>query len=77
LCIIYFYFFYEDWVWLVAEKSLNFSSYASAENEFATCDIFGRHELGDVRDDDGSSREEEEEDDSDVESFINLLKPTV
>ena len=74
MCIIYYYFFYEDWLWLVTEKSLNFSSYASGENEFATCGIFGRQELCELRDGGGSRRKEEEGDERDLESFINFAK---
>jgi len=74
VCIIYYYFFYEDCVWLVTEKNLNFSSYTSGENEFATCGIFGRHELCEVRDGGGSSRKEEKGDERDLESFINFAE---
>jgi len=59
---------------LVTEKSLNFNSYASGENEFATCGIFGRHEVCEVRDGGGSSRKEEEGDESDLESFIKFAE---
>jgi hypothetical protein len=74
LCITYYYFFYEGWVWIVIEKSLNVSSYAFGGNEFATCGIFGRHELCEIRDGGGSIRKEEVGDERDLESFISFAE---
>jgi hypothetical protein len=66
--------FHEDWIWLGAEKDVNFSSYVSVDNELATCNMSSISELCDDRDGGGNSEEEEEGDKREPELVPSFTK---
>jgi hypothetical protein len=66
--------FHEDWVWLDAEKGVNFSFYASEENELVTHGVSSTDEGCDDYVGGSSSGEKEEGDECDLESVMSSPK---
>jgi hypothetical protein len=53
--------FHKDWIWLGAEKDVDFSFYISVDNDLAMCGVTSIDELCDDREGGGSGEEEGDE----------------
>jgi len=66
--------FHQDWAWPDAEKNVNFSFYASVENELATHGISSTDLLCDDCVAGTSSAKKEEGDECNLESVMSIVK---